>query len=385
MTRIEAITYTEGVDGNTSIGFTARAVTIDNYSQSWIYIQGGQKYVRPWAYGCVVPISGMDQGQVQWRTPGSLPVPPPTVPIGFVNTHWTDADLPGSEGTLLFQAQNQSIVIDTSVGTGVNVTHVVQVPAGTQALGVMLSSGSVVPNAIVQLTGVQSGFQYYVGNPMASAVVMPLPSSGVIDQAFDNPVPLNPLDQTVTFLVRAAVGTTAQLVAFPYSPAPQIVQVVNTMAPSNITGAVAPLIVSPSGASTITPVTQGYLPVLQRPTFNLLVTRVNVIVAGGILIAAPGVGQSIVLRKVLVTLSAAAAAVAVISMGTTLTGADLAQWGLPIGAAATPDIDQLPWTWDDYLVGDNKPVDISSNVATFTNTSVMITYSVVTTAQWPAG
>ncbi len=145
----------------------------------------------------------------------------------------------------------------------------------------------------------------------------------------------------------------------------------------------ASLPVALDSGMTVTPVTRIYLPVLQRPTFSLLVVRVNVIVAGGILIAAPGVGSTIVLRKVKITYTAAALAADVISMGTTLTGSQLAQWGIAIGAAATPDVGMLEMDWEDFAVGDNLPVDISSNVATFTNTSVMITYSVVTTANWP--
>lgn len=128
----------------------------------------------------------------------------------------------------------------------------------------------------------------------------------------------------------------------------------------------------------------GYLGVLQRPTILIAVARINVIIAGTILLAAPGVGFSIVLRRVLVTLAAAALAADVISMGSTLTGGQLAQWGMPVGAAATPDISQLPWEWEDYAFGDNLPVCISSNVATFTNTSIMIAYSIVVTNNWPA-
>jgi hypothetical protein len=131
--------------------------------------------------------------------------------------------------------------------------------------------------------------------------------------------------------------------------------------------------------------TPRYVAVLQRPTMSLLSARVSVIVAGGILIGAPGVGNSIVLRKLRFSVSAAALAADVIVFGTTLTGNNLARFEIPVGAAAQPQQNDYALDWDDYLIGDNLPVDVSSNVATFTNVSIMITYSVVITLNWPLG
>ena len=344
----------EGVELNRGIGFQAFAVTVNNLTQSWCYVSAAQTFVPPYQYGVVIPIPGSDTADIQWRTPSSLPTGP--VGTGTLSATYTDAKLDPSNGVSVFTQQTQVVLGTVPQGT----TGTFTLPGGCQGLMIIptpFGAGAI----LILVKGVKTGGVYVnnfvnnTGGPFAIAV------------------PVAPAaDPVVTVQCNGAGSQAVVVVALFTSVDEPVTDVVvsgtlpNSVLPQNVAS-------------------QPYLPVLQRPTFDLFAVRVNILIAGSVLIAAPGVGFSIVIRKLLLTLAATAAATDIINVGTTLTGLQLGQFAVPLGVAAVPQSTEYEMDYDDFLIGDNLPVDISSNVATFTSSSVIITYSIVTTANWPIG
>jgi hypothetical protein len=483
----QVVNVAEGKELNISLGFVANSVTINNLTQSWCYEKQSQTFIPPYQYGVVIPIPGTDTGDIQWRTPTSLPVGP--VGSGVLSATYTSASLVPSNGVSVFTQQTQIVlgVVPTSGFT----TFVL--PGGCQ--GLLITQISATTGVAVTVTGVTTGNNYFSGtSPPGLALIVPVsPTSDrsvtVTDQRADGGLsvialftsPPEPVTLITTLPPANAstnlteIGGTAvsdtvpgmldvnlqdvggvALAAHAAGAVPVDIQDIGGTAVSNVVpgtldvnikdvaGSAAgvlnvniadlkgsasvvgqqlmaasfPVVIASDdtvaenltqikgvavGASLggafagVLPVegfsfyTSGiatafinaHLQTMQRPTMSVLSTRISVVVAGGVLIAAPGVGSSIVLRKLRFSVSAAALAADVIVFGTALTGATLARFEIPVGAAAQPQQNVYAMDWDDFLIGDNLPVDVSSNVATFTNVSIIITYSVVATASWP--
>jgi hypothetical protein len=127
---------------------------------------------------------------------------------------------------------------------------------------------------------------------------------------------------------------------------------------------------------------ESYLSVKERPSIQLVSGLFTLVAGTGqTLIAAPGVGFSIVLRKAYFSVSAAPAATCLLSLGTVSSGATLYRLAIILAAAATPLLQSETMPWDDYLVGDNLPVIITASQGM--STEAVVTYSIVTTALWP--
>lgn len=125
-----------------------------------------------------------------------------------------------------------------------------------------------------------------------------------------------------------------------------------------------------------------YLQVIPRPTISVAAVSAKAVTnAGVVLIAAPGIGSSIVLRRIELAASVAPAAVTGLTFGTTLTGSQLGAWVLDVAAAGA--IDNFALDFQDFLVGDNLPVDMSASTVAGSTFWGKITYSVVATANWP--
>lgn len=80
-----------------NLGFLARAVTVDNYSASWCYVPGGDRFVPPFTYAAIVALQhGAMNADLQWRTPAAIT---PTTPgNGSCTAVYTDEALSPSQG-----------------------------------------------------------------------------------------------------------------------------------------------------------------------------------------------------------------------------------------------------------------------------------------------
>lgn len=124
----------EGTDLNSTLGFVANSVIVDNYSQSWCYIPAAGRYVRPYTYGQILPVEGTQTGTVRWNTPGSLAVGP--VGTGTCHTEWHSDTLPASEGTLIFAGAASTVKLGTTTTTtnGSTTTSQFVLPPNTRAI-----------------------------------------------------------------------------------------------------------------------------------------------------------------------------------------------------------------------------------------------------------
>src|SRR4029077_1101530 len=152
----------------------------------------------------------------------------------------------------------------------INRGAVVTPPPGTNTLIAVASSSATFANPLT-VTGVTSNQQYPVVIVGVSGHVYII----TIDQGADT-------SYTVSW------GAGAGSVSIDASFVPLGIAVLNTILSVNLTsgGAISGFDTGGGG--------QQYVQVQNRPTFKLLTTRVSLAVAGAVLIAAPGVGSSIV-------------------------------------------------------------------------------------------
>lgn len=190
---LEAQSYTEGVDARQSLSFIARSVLIENYSQSWAWIESAQRFCPPLRTMTCELTSPTDVAAVTWRNPpGNITPGPAGNPKGILNAYWTDARDKNSIPQPIYVGQTGASVINTVAVA----TNTFAVPQGTIALGVDTAS---VTGETIQLTGSQSTITYC--NEFVRA------ADGVLV------FPLDPGDTTVVF-----TSSAGRLIAFPFSP-----------------------------------------------------------------------------------------------------------------------------------------------------------------------
>jgi hypothetical protein len=262
---------------------------------------------------------------------------------GIATLQWSDADAVTSQTTIL---SSPGFQVSLGVSTGFSTTF--KVPPGTQAIMVQGQGNT------VSLVGGTSNFSYC--SQQALTITTPaliIPFNGSLEQTVIMNIAnvIAPVIATALFYGVQEPGFTTSLLQYP------------------------PFNSGYTGAS-------NYLNVIQRPTFHIYSQRVptGLVLAGTILRAAPGVGNSWVVRKI--RCSTSNAGTGQIGVGTTLTGLDLACWDVIVGAAATPQPTQFEMDWDDYMIGDNLPICIHGPPA-FANFSVVLTYNLVSTGNWP--
>lgn len=348
MTR-QVFNVAEGKELNQSFGFVANAVTVNNLTQSWAYVREAQTFIPPYQYGVVIPLPGTDIADITWRTPTSLPTGP--VGNGTASVTYTDASLPPSNGVSVFTQQTQ-VVLNAGFAAG---TQTFTLPAGCQALLIVPLTVTFVVSC--QVKGLTTGAFYFSGATAGAG-------QGLI-------IPVAPAaDPSVSVQNLSAFTSIAVIALFTSEPEP----ITNISA--IVSFAVANLL-TPAGA------TPGYLPVLQRPTFDVLAVNSTAYVAatGVSLIAAPSAGSSIVIERIKFGLGVAPAAASNIDFGTVSGGLTLGAIVVSIAGGAQSDHELV---YDGgRLVGDNLPVFITCSTAA--TLSVTITYSIVTTANWPTG
>jgi hypothetical protein len=146
-------------------------------------------------------------------------------------------------------------------------------------------------------------------------------------------------------------------------------------------GAFVPGVLPVQGTTLVATGAAGYLTVLQRPIFDVFAgTFVLVATVGQTVIAAPGVGFSIIVNRIHVSYAAAPAAAAGLQFGTVSGGVSVGELGISI-TAATADKELV---YDGgFNIGTNLPLIITATVADAPYIDVM--YSIVTSANWPTG
>lgn len=326
----------EGVPLNQAVGFVANCVIVDNLTSSWLYVPGGARFVPPYQYGAIVPLKQGDAANITWPVPTGIVAGP--VGKGTAICTFTDADLPTSIG-------QPSYTNIPPVPIAVGSTPITAVlPTGCQAL--LITSQTALTTVTVK--GVTSA-QFYAPAGTVLPVIVP------IDPVLDPSVTVTPFLGTV------------EVVALFYGAQEPI---------QNVSATVVAPVITPAAASS-------YLPVLQRPTFDTLCANFALAAGTGqTLIAAPGLGFSLVLRAVFVTFNAVPVASTAILLGNASGDQSYFRVAQILPAAATPEKDAF-WDWDDYAIPTNTPVIITGTAAA--SVAVTITYSVVTTANWPTG
>lgn len=199
--------YPEGQPNQPGLGFNALSVTIDNYSQSWAWVPGAGRYVRPWTQGACYLLSATSTGDMEWQTPAGL-VPPP-VGSGRLTAVWSDqAPQAGtaSEGISVFSAQSASAPLAVIPMGG---QQTVKIPAGIQSLA-LIPHDYPSQNQSIFIQGVTSGDIYFDAAPI---LYLPI----IIEV-------LNPLDGSIIFSGGLA-GDTFDLIGYPFPLAPNELQV----------------------------------------------------------------------------------------------------------------------------------------------------------------
>lgn len=124
-----------------SLGFTAAAVVVDNYTSNYLTLSDVGKTIPPWTYGAVVPLpDGIRQANAV-LTPTVPAIPGPPVPKQQAVLTWTDEQLLANPGQLLQQSQYGVQNVLGTVAGGANSTAgptSFAVPAGTMSIGYMV-------------------------------------------------------------------------------------------------------------------------------------------------------------------------------------------------------------------------------------------------------
>jgi hypothetical protein len=131
-----------------------------------------------------------------------------------------------------------------------------------------------------------------------------------------------------------------------------------------------------------TPDGTSYILSLQRPTFGIYAVQNLIAVAGTVLIPSPGVGYSIVLRRIQVSAASPPVAANLIRILSDPGGTSIFLQEFSPGTAAAPDQLSPPgMDYGDFIIGDNQGLKGFATAALGLN--VMITYSVAQSNLWP--
>lgn len=362
----------EGTTLDTQLAMNCRSVVVDNYTVSWMWIPATGRSVPPLTYGWIANcVATTQQALVKWQTPYGTPTYPQGK--GTADVLFTDALLPPSNGTPVTTptAGTPIVLVTFPTPAGVITRPRVQVPAGMQAIAVFSAQN---PTGFFTVVGAESGTIYYDNVATKSSIAA---GAGAIYDC--HPVPLDPEDTGLSITITANNGN-VDFVAFPQIPGPEDIQ-------AFITSSVAsPVFASISFPLTAPRSTPSYVNVLPYPIFNMnLLTGPFTAGTGRSLIAAPGVGNNVVLRRLKISYSAVPTLAGGIFIGTVSGGSSLGVMGVIVPAAANPlpPADDFVWDGAGYAIGDNLPVFVTVVTATGVALDVTVWYSIVVTIDWP--
>lgn len=438
----QAINVTEGTPDQSPLGFVANSVTVNNITQSWAYIAAAQTFIPPYQYGVVIPLPGSDVSDVRWQTPTSLPVGP--TGTGTLSATYTTDALAPSNGVSVFSQQTTVVLGTIATGTptvfvlpgGTQALLLVSTggqPFGGSVVGIQSGAdyfsgnGTAVQGLIVPVSAITDFSVRVTYTALGSCVVIalftsqpePIVSVGVTPgggAVFNenltevNGVPVIGAAGTLGVDIRdvggsssgalnvniadlngsaSVVGQEPMAASFPV-----VIASNQSAVPENITqvASTATTTWSPAG---VLPVggfqnytgsaggKSSYLEVLQRPTFLVVpFTATFVAGTGQQVIAAPGAGNSLVIRRIVITLDGVPLSAGFIKIGTASGSQSLG--GFYAGTVATGfTCYPPPFDYGDFLVGDNLPLFVTPAVINTLGVTVM--YSIVTTNNWPVG
>jgi hypothetical protein len=352
-------------EGQTISPFTfgsppAKSVIVENYTYSFIYIFDAGLFIPPQSLRQIGLPSPQSTVTVLWQAPQNLSNPTPSG--GTAILQWSDADVITTQAVPLSAfGINTSIPLGV-VGHGSNANFAL--PPGCKSLLLTPPSGSLSSVYVCKVVGNTSSSLYGVvsivggGNsPLGSAIVPVTPA----------------LDPIVNVAITGSLNG-IEVVAL-FDPADEPAPGIQTISLGGIPGGTG--VIQPNGSNP-------YLMVQPRPSFKTTTGVFNLVVGTGqTVIAAPGSGSSLVLRKLHIDYSAAPAGAVALGFGTASGGASLGEFWYLLGAAANPTMPKR-WDWDDLLVGDNLPLVITSLTGGNAFNSVLtVTYGIVTTLNWP--
>jgi hypothetical protein len=353
---------------------------VDNFSNSTLYIASAGVYVPPFNARQVSLPTPQSTLSVLWQAPQGQINPPPSG--GSASIQWSDA--PGTTSQSTPVANFSSPVHLVTVGpfstspAGVKVTP----PPGANSLIIVTDN-----NVEFQVAGSVSG-QLYLND--ASPRI--------------NGVAFVPIDLGTDPSYFISVYFTAPGLGNIYvdaSFAVQSVAIENVPLPVEISGILGGTL-GPNGSLPVNQ--QGFngvnvgvdsaaqpyrslvagsqiaLEVFQRPTYHVATANVNLVANTPIItIPAPGVGNQIVLRKINLSAKANATATTIVNLQAGAT--NIGGWIYLLGVAADPGMQEKNFDYQDYAIGDNLAVSLIANVAI--GLEYIITYGIVTTANWP--
>lgn len=166
----------QNTNTNAQLGaMQAVAVTVDNYSGSFLTIPAAGRSCPPWRSGWTVGLTGPHSvGQAVWGAPtGVRGTPVPSTP-GRATIVWSDAPLPQDNGVPINQPSTLAQTLDTGTIGSNPQTADVAIPTGTQSLAVGLSSHVPVSPESISIVGDTSGIDYYTGSIGNTPVIVPL-------------------------------------------------------------------------------------------------------------------------------------------------------------------------------------------------------------------
>ena len=361
---------------------------IDNITPSWLYIEAANRYVPPLTWGVVFATVGNSQNtKCTWQTPPGQ-IPASTLKLGTAQVIFTDQIIPPSSGVSLL-TPSQPIHLLTAVGPfTVSKSVTVTPPPGANSL-IVVTSNSV----SFQVAGVTSN-QFYL-NDTAAGVIR---ANGV---AFV-PIDLATDTQYIVTVFSASIGNiyvdasfVVQSVAIENVPLPITINGIT----GGTLGPLGSLPVNEQGFNGVNvgalSVAQPYRPmvagsqtqllVFQRPTFHVVSTsNPYVYNAGIILIAAPGAGIGIVVRKIYASLFSNPVATAELLSGPQTLGLRSVDYTSRLVRQHFQPPKSLfrPFVLDDFLIGTNAPLYATATAA-LAGLDIIVTYSIVTVANWP--
>lgn len=179
----DPFTVTETKNLNNQLTYIARAAVVDNLTGSWLYVVSGGRFIPPYTYGAVVPLSGTQSAQLQWVTPPGISPATVGTPLGQANAIFTDEPLASSNGQPVVVPTSQTVPLSVGSVTTPPVgraaappgaaqlplasapnasgTYVMNLPAATETLMVIISqTGISTTTQTVTIKGVATGVQY---------------------------------------------------------------------------------------------------------------------------------------------------------------------------------------------------------------------------------
>ena len=153
---------------------TAQSMVIDNYSQSYLFVQEAGVYIAPYNGRIVSLPSPLSSVTLMWQNPPGAAITPIGVPPGYAICVFSSNTANTSLGLPLLTSQTTSILLFTasynSPSTG---TFSIPIPTGTQAI-LCVPRGSPAGTtddwvATVEIYGAPSQSQYATNLPISSS------------------------------------------------------------------------------------------------------------------------------------------------------------------------------------------------------------------------